>query len=112
MKKITKRNRHVAHRVLAKAPAPEELAKEPHKKTKPHEDWWVNGIAVSDHAVVRFLEICGGLDMKAVRVAIVEGREKLIKLNRFCKLPIDSRGKLVVNNGVVVTILKNKYPGK
>jgi hypothetical protein len=102
---MIKRNRHVATRYRCKQPAPEFMLHEKQKLPKPHDDWYSSGIPISDHAVVRFFEICIGIDMAAIRAQMIRGKESIIKKNRDCKLPIDM-GHIVVRNGVVVTVLR------
>lgn len=67
----------------------------------------VNGVRVSDHAVVRFLEIVCDLNIRQIRELIVsEGRWQLARGTSFCKLPINGSAKIVVKDGAVVTILR------
>lgn len=67
----------------------------------------VHGIRVSDHAVVRFIEIVLGMDVRKIRESILgDGRWKIAAKEGFCKLPLNGTGKVVVRDGVVVTILK------
>jgi hypothetical protein len=109
MKKTARRNRYVAHKLAVReeidegAPLPRIS-----KKTKLHQDWEVNGVRVSDHAVVRYMEICLGLDVHKIReTMLADGRGEMVKRLQFAKMPIGA-GKLVARKGVVVTVLKNK----
>jgi hypothetical protein len=70
-------------------------------------DWQVDGVMVSDHAVVRYLETMFGIDMHEVRKLIVEnGRSEVIRNIGTVKLSVGKGARLVARDGVVVTILK------
>lgn len=105
----TRRNRYVAHKIALREEIDEEAPlPRMSKKSKLHQDWEVNGVRVSDHAVVRYMEIVLGIDMRKVREEMIaDGRGELVKKLQFAKLPL-GRGKLVARKGVVVTVLKRK----
>lgn len=79
------------------------------KLIKPRRDWEIDGVQISDHAVVRYLEICGQMDVTQVRAAMVAGgRGDLIRGMRSGKVPIQNGAKMVVRDGLVVTVVKRR----
>jgi hypothetical protein len=83
-------------------------AKDKRFQYKHHHDWEVDGVKVSDHAVLRYLQHVKGVDVKTIREELLaEGRSKVIKELRTCKVPINGSGfRLVARNGLIVTVLK------
>lgn len=77
---------------------------------KQHRDWLAQGVLVSDHAVIRYLEAIHGLDIKRIREEMVaQGRADIVKQLRTCKVPISLTGaKLVARDGLIVTVSNTK----
>ena len=75
---------------------------------KHHHDWDVDGVKVSDHAVLRYLQHVKGVDVDTIRRELLaEGRSKIVKQLKTCKVPINGSGfRLVARNGLIVTVLK------
>lgn len=68
--------------------------------------------AISDHAVLRWLERVKGIDMDAVRAEM--DTPALAKADEFgCPVVIGRNGeRLVIKNGIVVTVIaKGRYQG-
>lgn len=62
-------------------------------------------VAVTDHAVLRYMERVMGIDVEAVRAKILaEGRDKMAQKMVNCNLPVAPGMVALVRNGVVVTI--------
>jgi len=100
---------------LALADEPEtfpDRGKAKSKRLKHQGDWEIAGIRISDHALVRWLEVRYNLDAKAIREEMVSnGRADIIKEYKTCKVPIGTDGaKLIVRDGLIVTVLKGAYP--
>jgi hypothetical protein len=87
-------------------------SKDKRYRYKHHHDWEVDGVKVSDHAVLRYLEHVKGINVKTIRQELLaEGRSKVIKELRTCKVPINGSGfRLVARNGLIVTVLKAGGP--
>lgn len=81
------------------------------KRLKHQGDWEVDGVMVSDHALVRWLEVKYGLNAAEVRRQMVaQGRAAIIKQMRTCKVPVGKDGaKLIARDGLIVTVLKGDY---
>lgn len=79
-------------------------------KRKVHRDWEANGIMISDHAVLRYLEIVYGFNMKLVRAEMVSGNKaKAVARIGTGKMPINGDGiKYVIRDGLIVTVLKRR----
>ena len=59
---------------------------------------------VTDHAVVRYLEQVLGINTRKIREDIIGDKLKTVQVLKKCRLKNDGL-ILVVNNGVVVTVL-------
>ena len=69
--------------------------------------------AISDHAILRYLERVKGVDIEAIRAEMVT--PALAKADEFgCPVLIGSHGeRLVIRSGVVVTVLaKGRHVGR
>lgn len=65
----------------------------------------IKTVHVTDHAIVRYMERCMGIDIDAVkRELLADGRENMIKKLRSGKFPMGNGAKLVVVEGNVVTV--------
>jgi hypothetical protein len=84
------------------------ISREERQRYKHHHDWDVDGVKVSDHAVLRYLQHVKGVDIDTVRRELLaEGRSKIVRDLKTCKLPINGSGfRLVARNGMIVTVLK------
>ncbi len=111
MGRVVAKTRWHAHknRVRKRHEEDEEDAFKPvrsQKRLRAHEDWECEGVKISDHAVLRFLEHCCGLDVAKVRAAMVsDGRAEMIRGMRSGKVPAQSGARLVVRDGLVVTVI-------
>lgn len=64
-------------------------------------------IVVTEHAIIRYLERCKGLDLDAVKSEILsEERRKMIKAMGNGKFPIGDGARIVVKGNSIVTIEK------
>lgn len=83
--------------------------KEDRQRYKHHHDWEIDGVLVSDHAVLRYLQHTKGLDVKTIREQLCSnGRSKVIRDLRTCKIPMSEDGvRLVARGGMIITVLKS-----
>jgi hypothetical protein len=110
-----KRSKRAEYRSRKAAPVPDSLFP-PNPRTKLkiklHEDWQVNGVLVSDHAVVRYLENMFGVDSAAIRAAMVDAsRADAIRAVVSGKIPIENNCRLIIRDGLVVTVVKTSPRG-
>ena len=66
----------------------------------------MNGVSVSEHAIVRYLERVYGMDMKTIRQEILSNQNEIAILT--CgngRYPIGDQFHAVVENNVVVTVV-------
>ncbi|QND45220.1 hypothetical protein HB780_05550 (plasmid) [Rhizobium lusitanum] len=67
-------------------------------------------IVVSDHAILRYLERAHGLDIEAVRRHIAARCETGVRLGAAGV--VIEKVKFIIEDGVVVTTLKARWPTK
>lgn len=110
MPKKHARTRHLDFKLRAQENASRERKPpSPSKLVKPRRDWEIEGVQISDHAVVRYLEICGQMDVSLVRAKMVaEGRGAIIRTMRSGKVPLQNGAKMIVRDGLVVTVVKRR----
>lgn len=69
-------------------------------------------IEISDHAIVRYFERIGGLDIESVKQEILSDAEcLLISSMGDGKYPIGDRFQVIVKNSTVVSIVKDVRSG-
>lgn len=61
---------------------------------------------MTDHAILRYMERVRGTKVGQIRREIVQGRQSVIKKMHRGKLRTGSKMVLVVNNGMVVTVVQ------
>lgn len=104
-----RRSRRVAYKSSMREEFNEEVMHAPRntQKVKLHSDWKSNGVMVSDHAVVRYLEYAYGFNINLVREEMMaQGRADIIRRILNGKVPCGDGCRLVARNGVVVTVVK------
>ena len=66
---------------------------------------------VTDHALVRYIERVKGIDVEALRGEILtDGRRAAIKRYGSLKIPLPDGARVVVKEGVIVTVSPKRQP--
>lgn len=66
----------------------------------------VDGVRITDHAIVRFLERVHGLNLNEVRRQMTSnGVGELIRTLKSGRFPLGNGAKLVVQDSVVITVV-------